>query len=304
MKKDFKFCLAAVIMAVSSQQASAINLQFDYTFDTNNFFNTQDKKDVLNAAGTFFNNIIQDDLTAIASSGLNHFTAKFKNPGTGSEMTIDNFNVAADTLIVYAGGRALAGTTLGVGGPGGFGVGGTTAYVDNAITRGQTSNKDGVQGPTATDFAPWGGSITFNTGTSWYFDPDVTTSGDIVNNDFFSVALHELGHLLGIGTADSWSNLISGLDFTGAASSSVFGENVPLENTAHWKEGTTGLVNGVSQEAAMDPSIAAGTRKVFTDLDLAGLTDIGWEVTAVPVPAAIWLFGSGLIGLVITARRR
>jgi hypothetical protein len=41
-------------------------------------------------------------------------------------------------------------------------------------------------------------------------------------------------------------------------------------------------VKGVTQEAAMDPSITVGTRKLFTDLDYAGLADVGWETAAVP----------------------
>ncbi len=32
--------------------------------------------------------------------------------------------------------------------------------------------------------------------------------------------------------------------------------------------------------------------------------DASLEVSAVPVPAAVWLFGSGLLGLVGVARRR
>lgn len=306
MKTGIYRLLAAALLGMSCHQASAITLQFDYTYDTNNFFDTQAKKNVLEAAGAFFSNVIQDDLTAITSGSGGAFNANFSNPADGSSTTINNFSVPADTLIVYAGGRSITGSTLGIGGPGGFGISSATqAFLDNAVSRGEgDGTQSATNGSTATDFAPWGGSITFDSGANWYFDPDLSTSADVMNNDFYSVALHELGHLLGIGTSDSWNNLISGSDFTGAASSSVFGSNVPLENAGHWLDGTTGLVNGVSQEAAMDPSILVGTRKVFTDLDLAGLTDVGWEVAVVPVPAAVWLFASGLMGLVVTTRRR
>lgn len=290
------------LFVLASQPVSAINIQFDYSFDSNGFFNTQAKRDVLSTAGSFFSNLIVDDLTAITSGGTNHFDAVFSNPGTGSSQTVNDFSVAADTLIVYAGGRALGGSTLGVGGPGGFSVSGAGSFVDNAVSRGEGGD---TQGSSATDFAPWGGSISFNTASSWYFDPDVSTAGDVVDNDFYSVALHEIGHLLGFGTSDSWNNLVFGSNFTGAAANSVFGGDVPLNgDLSHWATGTMSLVDGTSQEAAMDASILTGTRKVFTDLDVAALQDIGWEVTTVPVPAAVWLFGSGLIGLIAVARKR
>ena len=48
---------------------------------------------------------------------------------------------------------------------------------------------------------------------------------------------------------------------------------------------------------------------VFTDFnglsgDTIGVDDIVFANTTVPVPAAVWLFGSGLIGLIGVARRK
>jgi len=57
------------------------------------------------------------------------------------------------------------------------------------------------------------------------------------------------------------------------------------------------FVDGVSQETAMDPTISYGARKVFTDLDMAALDDVGWDIAAVPLPPALLLFGSGLLGI-------
>lgn len=300
-KSAFYKIVLAGVLGLTCLPASAINIQFDYRFDSNNFFNTQAKKDVLNTAGSYFDNIIGDKLTAISSSGFNHFNTNFYNPDTGVSQTINDFSVTANTLTIFVGGQALTGSTLGQGGPGGFNVSGTSSFINNAISRGQSAP---TQGTTAADFAPWGGSISFNSAVNWYFDPDVTTSADVVNNDFYSVALHELGHVLGIGAADSWNNQISGNAFTGATSIAAYGGSVPL-NTAldHWASGTMSTVNGVAQEAAMTPSITLGTRKVFTKLDNAGLSDVGWQVSTVPIPAAIWLFGSGLLGLVGVAKR-
>lgn len=293
----------AGLFAIVSQPATAINIEFNYDFDTNNFFDTQAKKDVLSAAGSYFSNLITDDLTAITSSGGNHFNIKFSNPDSGATETINDYSVLADTLVVFAGGRALSGSTLGTGGFGGYSASGTSqAFFDNINNRGEIGDTSGAS---ATEFAPWGGSVAFDTGANWYFDSDVSTDADVVNNDFYSIALHELGHLLGLGTANSWDSMISNGDFTGAASIAAFGGDVPLDaGLGHWAEDTLSLVDGVSQEAAMDPNILVGSRKVFTDLDVAALQDVGWEVATVPVPAAVWLFGSGLLGLVAVGRRR
>ena len=51
-----------------------------------------------------------------------------------------------------------------------------------------------------------------------------------------------------------------------------------------------------AQETEMDPTIMLGTRKYYTDLDVAALSDLGYTVTAaVPEPAT----EAGIIGLVV-----
>jgi hypothetical protein len=53
----------------------------------------------------------------------------------------------------------------------------------------------------------------------------------------------------------------------------------------------------------MDPSIFDGTRKYFTELDYAGLDDIGWTVTAIPEPGTATIFVAGM-GFAVARRRR
>lgn len=53
-----------------------------------------------------------------------------------------------------------------------------------------------------------------------------------------------------------------------------------------------------------DPCIQGGADCEYQLLSSAYFTHDGTSPTVVPVPAAVWLFGSGLIGLVAVARRR
>ncbi len=252
-------------------------ITIDYSLDTNNFFDSQEKMDLLQSAADSLASRLTDSLAAIepGPSGFgfdNTWTADFNHPGTGSPQSITDLTIAADTLVVYAGGRDLAGSTVGFGGPGGYSSSGTQAFLDLVASRGQSGALDSP----ATDFGPWGGAITFDTGTNWFFG--TTTAGlDGDETDFLSVAEHELAHLLGLVTADSWDTYVSGSSFTGTASVAEYGSNVPLNgDAAHWARDT--MSDG--RDATMTPTLLNGTRGLFTSLDYAALDDIGWDLAA------------------------
>ena len=258
--------------SLESRQLLALTVTIDYTYDTNNFFDTTAKRDLLQLAADEIAGQMADDLTAISPSGSNSWSAQFFNPATGSVSSVSNLNVAADEIIIYAGGRSLGGS-LGQGGPGGYSASGSGAWLNTLATRGETGA--GLSSPT--DFGPWGGAVTFDTGTTWHFGE--TTSGlSSGEYDFYSVALHEVAHLFGFGTSDSFDTHVNGSnEFTGANALDEYDGtgNIPLTSSSgHWASGTT----DDGQETAMDPSIASGIRKDMTRLDLGGLADIGWEI--------------------------
>ena len=299
MKLNTTIYAALTVAALTlSQSASAISIIFDYSYDTGSFF-TASQKTVLNQAANEFTARIQDHLTAITSSGSNQYNVNFLNPTSGASVTLSNYIVADNAVIVYVGAKNLGTSTLAEAGPGGYGASGTSAFL-TSLDRGQT----GAQNTPPTDFGPWGGTISFNSAqTNWYFGSGDPTSGSGLY-DFYSVAVHELGHVLGFGTAPSFANLVSGSNFTGASATAAYGGPVPMADSGHWKQGLNSTVGGATQEVSMDPAISLGTRKHFTELDFAALHDMGWQISAVPIPAAVWLFASGLIGLFGLARRR
>lgn len=301
MKNSHTLLLGALI--ITSQPALAnIDIVFDYSYDISGsgFFTgaNNSRQSLLNSAASVFETRFEDTLTAITSSDGNAFNPSFFNPSSGSSTTLSNYSIAADKIIVFVGAYNLGGGTLGQGGPGGFSASGSQIFLDTASSRGEP----GALGtPTSrTDFGPWGGSLSFNSSSAFYFDTDITTDADISGFDFYSVAVHELGHLLGFGTANSYYNRVSGGVFTGPAVTALTGSSQAVTNDGHW---ATGLSYG-GRETAMTPAIAAGVRKQFTELDFAAMKDIGWAVSAVP-EAETWgmmIAGLGLLGWRMRAR--
>ena len=276
-KSRTKHRMPTAIECCESRCLLTVVFSFNYSLDTNSFFSGANlsRRALLESAGTTLTQRLNDSLTAITPGGGDTWSAVFSHPGTGAGTTLSNLTIPADTIIVYAGGRELGGT-LGVGGFGGFSGVGSPTFI-NSLTRGQAGAR--LAPASQTDFGPWGGAVTFDITTNWFFG--ATTAGMTGSqSDFLSVAQHELAHLLGFGTASSFSRLVSGGAFTGAASQAQYdlGGAVPLADAGHW---ANGLLDG-GQEAALDPSLTNGTRKLMTELDFAGLDDLGWDVGAPP----------------------
>lgn len=253
---------------------SSLFVAIDYTLDTLNFFDTQEKKDLLQFAADTIVRRFDDTLSAIIPSGGNTWDAIFPNPATGGQESIPNMTVDANEIIVFAGGRNLGGT-LGQGGSGGFSASGSGAWPTTVRTRGET----GAAATPATDFGPWGGAVTFNTTTNWHFGAS-EMGLDSGESDFLSVAFHEMAHLLGFSNAvDSFERYVDSVndEFTGPAAVAEYdgAGNPPLSgDLSHWEAGL--MDEGL--ETAMDPAITVGTRKLFTPLDFAAFDDLGWEL--------------------------
>jgi hypothetical protein len=258
---------------LEGRDVPAILIHIDYSLDTSGFFaNNPTARATLETAASQLGAGLSANLAALVPSGGNTWTATFNNPATGGLVSVPNLSIGANTITVYAGARSLTGIESGTAVSGGYSASGTSDWVNTVQTRNHTG------------FAPWGGSIAFDPGRSWYLG--LGASGLPSNQiDFYSVALHELGHVLGIGTSAQWQSLVYGGAFHGADAMSVYGGPVPVNAAGdHWANGLT--ING--QPASLDPSLAYGTRVVFSALDSAALFDLGWDNSTggVATPAA------------------
>ncbi|MBD2104467.1 Calx-beta domain-containing protein [Leptolyngbya sp. FACHB-261] len=240
--------------------ADRFDLQFDYRFDTNNWF-TAERRATLEAAASVWQNIIRDEFTNIPV-GTQLFV---QNPQTGQTQYLTS-DAEIDDLVVFVGAQNFGGPngTLALGGSSFLAVEGTE------LDRRRLG----------ADFEPWTGQITFDSTERWFFDLTPDTASDIPANstDFLSVAVHELGHILGFSSsANAFANLTQGGYFYGSAVRALNQNNpIPLDSDlSHIREGFT--INGLG-EALMSPIYEPGTRTLPKALDIAVLQDIGYSV--------------------------
>lgn len=275
----------AQVEQLESRQLLTVNFVFDYTLDTSGFFNTFERQQTLQQAGRLVSDFLSDSLTAITPGAGNSWTALFADPRTGSVTSRNNLSIGGDSIVVFVGARDLPGGTFAEGAPGGYTGNGTQAWLDTLAARGQAGALPPV-GQSATDFGPWGGSLSFDAvGTDWYFGASDFGLGSS-QIDFMSVAMHELGHVLGFGTSESFDRFIASGKFTGPQATAAYDGtgNPPLSgDRGHWAEGVTDS----GHEAAMEPTLAPGTRKLFTGLDFAALNDLGWNSNTLPANATV-----------------
>lgn len=276
----------SVLAFALTGSVSAIKIQIDYSYDDLDFFDTPGKRRAMEAAASFFEKALHDPLLAIDAEdfeGSVSWKALFFHPATGARTEIENLVVPEGALIIFVGGRPLSTGTNGRGGPGGWSGSGNQAWFDRVRGRGSA----GAVAEPRTDVSPWGGQISFNSDLTWNFSLTENLGG----REFISTALHEIAHVLGFGTSDVWDERIASGAFSGPAAVQSHGSTPPaggghLQDPTSGPDltstffGSFGAGHGTQGPALMLPSRTdtGANFDVTTDLDLACLADLGWEV--------------------------
>ena len=236
------------------------SIKLDFSYDTSGYFNDTDRRAPVAKAAALWSEIIQDDFTEIPTGS----SFSIRNPSKADGNLTITLDEPIEDLLIYVGARNLSGNTLGIGGPSGYSL-------EGDVYSARISDDFRGLGPTS-DYEPWAGVLTFDDEANWNFGLDEPSSDE---SDLLTVALHEIAHVLGVGTASTFFELSSDEKFLGLNTKKL-NNGVPLplhEDGAHVEDGYN------DDLILMDPTSTTGTRNSISEFDKAILADLGYLIS-------------------------
>ncbi len=248
----------------------ALDIRFDYSYDTQGFFAEPLRKQVLEAAAKSWESKLEGvPLPAIPlGTGVNTWSLKFNRPDTAADLGAQNTSLVnkplpENTVIIYVGGRPdVYGGFAGYA-EFGYTMFGTLAWVEQISSRN-----------TGTRFCSFGGAIAFDSDAGWYFDSDPSTTEAFPQLlDFYTIAMHEIGHLMGFNNGSAaFNRLRLGGGFKGERTVRIFGGEPKIEPDGHWPGDFLFQGRGL----VMRPLTTVGERVELSPLDVSLLQDLGY----------------------------
>lgn len=244
---------------------TTFDIKFDYRFDKSDLF-TDKRKAVLEYAGDLWSSYIQDEFDTIQEDE----TAYIFINGNLEKVKIDE---SIDDLLIFVSFTELDDAQ-------------TLGQANYNVSNSYDDDNDLQERIDGDDFEPWLGHIEFNASfiDEFYFDSTPETDDDLPQGkqDFLSLSLHEIGHILGIGSSDSFANQVKNGKFAGTQSVALNdGDLIPLDSLGdHTQEGFN---IDSDEDALLSPFSDYGERRLPSAIDLAILADIGYEIAEVEI---------------------
>lgn len=238
-------------------------IRIDYRFDKRGFFSDPSRRATLEGAARIWGRLLSNPFPDVPA-GMFVFIKDPQDPyGPGRTFTLE---YAIDDLVVFVGSAKLDGSEVALSGP----SAGLSGVSDPKLLHALEARYGG------TPFQPWTGSMSFDTATDFYFDPtpDAPHKPDADKIDFLTIALHELGHVLGFGTSDAFKGRIASGAFTGADAAMLYGGPVPLSSDR--RHVPDSLTFGGTR-LLMNVTFPPGVRYAPTSLDKAIFEDLGYH---------------------------
>lgn len=314
---DSKENSAAASVTVNSSQTPKVSIVFDYTYDTNGFF-TPERRVIMEKAATVFTSRMKGTTWARVDTAITggNYDLAFINPSNLAISWNHNVVIPENQVTIYLG--AINFTTS----PftpmkSSTGDGATQLLSIKDVSGGISSVLTNL-----TQFRPINASITFdlqgiqNFSASitrqWHFDSDGNLNTDDRNpsdphygdySDFYTAAVHELGHVLGIHNPQVFSAFLAfdpnfasaylshvqsdgvgGFVFNGPHATQLYynhvGQNIPLDvsTKSHWADGVRSeTANGWT---SLSYESNQPFRHRFSALEFGALQDIGHTISA------------------------
>jgi hypothetical protein len=238
-------------------------IQLDYRFDKAGFFADPVRKQALEGACRIWGRLLSDSFGDVPKGTF----IRVRDPEKPSDPALSfDIDYAIDDLLLFVGSAELPSGTTGISSP----TAGLSGVTDGTLRSALDQRFNG------TPFQPWTAWVAFDRTTDFHFDPAPELNGPVPAGklDFVSVALHEIGHVLGFGTSEAFNSRIVAGSFTGTKTTALFGGPLPLSPDLGHVPITT-LSGGARM--LMDVSDAAGTRYLPTPLDKAMFADLGYH---------------------------
>jgi len=304
---------------------SQVCIVFDYTYDTNGFF-TPDRRILMEKAAATLTSRMKGTTWALvnpAAKGWHggHYDLAFIDPSTLAISWLPDVVLPKNQITIYLGATNFTlspfppmQSSTGDGASQLMSIRNVSGGISNVLTN-------------PTQYRPINASITFDLqGTQgfsdtitrqWHFDSDGDLNTDDRNptdphygdyTDFYSTAIHELGHVMGIYAPQNYGSLIEydpnfcsawvshvqsdgtgGYVFTGLSAKQYYydhvGQNIPLETSSrcHWADGVRSVTaTGSAGWTSINHEHGSSGRPFrlgLSELEFGALQDIGYSIS-------------------------